>query len=79
MIIHLKLIHKEITFCRVDINQDEAVENSNPDSRVNSILKDRRVEPDNEFEEGKSGNRNNEAHSNGAAGEPMEVENGKAD
>ena len=63
---------------RVDINQDEAVENSNPDSRVNSILKDRRVEADNEFEEGKSGNRNNDSHSNGGA-EPMEVENGKTD
>jgi len=62
----------------VNINQDEAVENSNPDSRVNSIMKDRRVEADNEFEEGKSGNRNTESHSNGGA-EPMEVENGKGD
>jgi hypothetical protein len=62
----------------VNINQDEAVENSNPDSRVNSIMKDRRVEADNEFEEGKSGNRNAESHSNGGA-EPMEVENGKGD
>jgi len=63
---------------RIDINQDELVENSNPDSRKNSILKDRRVEADNEFEEGISGNRNNDAHSNGGA-EPMEVENGKTD
>lgn len=61
----------------VDINQDELVDAANPDSRVNSIMKDRRAEPDNEFEEGKSGNRNVESHRESNGAEPMEVENGK--
>jgi len=63
----------------VDINQDEIVDAANPDSRVNSIMKDRRVDADNEFEEGKSGNRNAESHRDSNGAEPMDVENGKTD
>jgi hypothetical protein len=36
-----------------------------------------RVVPDNEFEEGKSGNRDRESHKESNGSEPMDTENGK--
>jgi len=42
----------------VDLKDDEELEKGDPDKRSNIKLLDKRVEPDNEFESGKSGNRN---------------------
>ena len=43
------------------------------------IRQDMRVVPDNEFEEGKSGNRDRESHKDSNGSEPMDTENGKMD
>jgi hypothetical protein len=41
------------------------------------ILQDMRVVPDNEFEEGKSGNRDRESHKDSNGSEPMDTDNSK--
>ena len=60
----------------VDINKDKEEEDSeDKDKRLGVKIMDKRVEPDNEFESGKSGNKNsvNHGETNGAGAEPMET------
>lgn len=52
----------------------EDTDDADPDKRNPQQLKDKQVTPDNEFEEGKSGNRD----MNNGKDEPMEVDSGKA-
>merc|ERR1711923_256084 len=64
----------------VDLNKDDEEDDSNEekdkDKRLGVKIMDKRVEPENEFESGKSGNKNavNHGETNGA--EPMETDNG---
>merc|ERR1719433_1500435 len=55
--------------------EDEEVDAADPDKRGNMKLMDQGREADNEFEEGKSGNKNKENHgeTNGKASEPMDT------
>jgi len=55
--------------------EDEEVDAADPDKRGNMKLMDQGREADNEFEEGKSGNKNKENHgeTNGEASEPMDT------
>ena len=42
-------------------------------------MMDKRIEPENEFESGKSGNKNSVNHGETNGAEPMETDNGSAD
>jgi len=55
--------------------EDEEVDAADPDKRGNMKLMDQGREADNEFEEGKSGNKNEKNHgeTNGDAAEPMDT------
>merc|ERR1719348_1507812 len=64
----------------VDINKDDEKEDiEDKDKRSSMKLMDKRIEPDNEFESGKSGNKNAQNHGETNGAEPMETENGVAD
>ena len=61
----------------VDLNkEDEKEDGEDKEKRSSMKLMDKRVEPDNEFESGKSGNKNsiNHGETNGGGAEPMETE-----
>ena len=58
----------------VDLNKEEEKEDGEDKEKRSSMkLMDKRVEPDNEFESGKSGNKNsiNHGETNGGGAEPM--------
>merc|ERR1712130_906337 len=64
----------------VDLNKDDEKEDSEDKDKRNTMkLMDKRVEPDNEFESGKSGNKNAQNHGETNGAEPMETDNGVAD
>ena len=58
----------------IDLNKEEEKEDSEDKDKRNTMkLMDKRVEPDNEFESGKSGNKNNQNHGYTNGAEPMET------
>ena len=64
----------------VDINKDKEEEDGeDKDKRVTMKMMDKRIEPENEFESGKSGNKNSVNHGETNGAEPMETDNGSAD
>ena len=64
----------------IDLNKEGEKEDSKDKDKRNTMkLMDKRVEPDNEFESGKSGNKNNQNHGYTNGAEPMETENGVAE
>merc|ERR1719175_159001 len=59
----------------VDLNKDkEDEDNEDKDKRLGVKIMDKRVEPDNEFESGKSGNKNNVNHGETNGAEPMDTD-----
>ncbi len=58
----------------VSLKDDEAMDAADPDKRNPQAIRDKQIEPDNEFEEGKSGNKDNASSKE----EPMEVDGGKS-
>ena len=64
----------------VDINKDKEEEDTeDKDKRVTMKMMDKRVEPENEFESGKSGNKNSVNHGETNGAEPMETDTSAAD
>ena len=64
----------------VDINKEKEEEDAeDKDKRVTMKMMDKRVEPENEFESGKSGNKNSVNHGETNGAEPMETDNGSAE
>merc|ERR1712165_356096 len=59
--------------------ESEALDEANPDKRLPQQIKDKIVEADNEFESGKSGNKNSVNHGETNGAEPMETDNGSAE
>jgi len=65
----------------VDLNKDKEEDDSNEekDKRVTMKMMDKRIEPENEFESGKSGNKNSVNHGETNGAEPMDTDNGTSD
>merc|ERR1712079_187381 len=60
-------------------NQNTTEDMEDKDKRVTMKMMDKRVEPENEFESGKSGNKNSVNHGETNGAEPMETDTSTAD